>query len=444
MKQFMIFLALLVIIGLLVVAFFSQGTFVLTGSVAPDTGAVPAGNSAAALKARADDSLRVAQQQQADAHAAAANETSQAQSAGSAASRAAQATAQALAVARTQIKMTADAANFPSTQSAIYAGQTAQAMNVQTTADARAVLLAQQQAQALAVAQAVESQHTAEAAAVQGTGDARAMLRVQQEAQTTATAQAMSAQQTAQSQVAQSTTQAMQLEGVAAIQAAGNAQRQNELMGWLLPLVAAIAFVVALFLGAKFMIGRIDAADLRSSLKSQRLRLPSILYKAPAETILYGDDPRTGFPSPQLIYTQDNDSAYDTGSPLTGPVTGYDTIVRPVIGTQPKKEGYLTGRAELREEADRRKLAMKLIRSAIDAAGAQSSYIPGATQLGWHAELWEMAVAILNPYGVDLLPAESGETYLRGQFHTLQALYLAIGESGSAHTLPFVGNSGSG
>lgn len=307
------------------------------------------------------------------------------------------------------------------------------------------MLLAKQQAQTLATAQAVEAQQTAQAIAVQGTNDARTMLLVQQQAQTTATAQAMSAQQTAQAQVAQTTAHAMQLEGVTAIQAAGNSQRQNEWLGWLIPVVVAIVLGVALFLGAKFTGGKIDAAnEERRSRNIQRLALPGVLYDTLTETIVFVDDPETGFPTPQMIFTHDNGQSYDTSSPLVGHSTVIDTEARPVTVMQSPEDEIFAGRAELREEAARHKLAMKLIRAAINHIGAQSNRIPPASQLGWLAGPWTIAVAILRPYGVEILPGEDGGTYLVGQFPTLQALYLAIGESRLLHFPPLVVSTGNG
>jgi hypothetical protein len=46
------------------------------------------------------------------------------------------------------------------------------------------------------------------------------------------------------------------------------------------------------------------------------------------------------------------------------------------------------------------------------------------------------AVLILLPFGVEIIPGEDGGTCLKGQFPTLQALYLAVGESGSPRFLP--------
>ena len=331
-------------------------------------------NSAASQKARADYAMQQAQQQEANAHAAALNETAQAQAADGVLALAATATAQALGVARAQLAMTADAANFPSTQSAVFAQQTAQAIEAKATVDARAMLLAQQQAQATATAQA------------------------------------------------------MQREGVTADQEASTSRRQSELMSWLIPIVAAIAFGLVLLLGAKFIGGMIDAANERRSLENQRLALLGTLFEAPTETIVFADDPQTGFAMPQLLNTPGNGKGDDTSGSLASHTPMIDTEAPPVIVILSNGDKMLADRAEAREEAARCKLAMKLLRDAINHVGAQSNRIPPAAQLGWPAGAWTIAVAILRPYGVEILQGMDGGTYLVGQYPTLQALYIAIGE----------------
>jgi len=388
-------------------------TLMLAACSTSDTFVTPepgSDNSAASQKATADYVMQQAQQLEADAHAAAVNETAQARAADRVLALAATATAQALGVARAQLAMTADAANLPSTQSAMFAQQTAQAIEVQATADARAMLLAQQQAQATATAQAMSAQQTAQAIEAKATIDARAMLLAQQQAQATATAQAM------------------QRAGVTAEQAASASQRQSELLSWLIPIVAAIAFGLVLLLGAKFIGGMIDAANERRSLENQRLALLGTLFKAPTETIVFADDPHTGFATPQLLNTPDNGKGYDTSGSVASHAPMIDTEVPPAIVILSNGDKMLADRAETREEAARCKLAMKLIRDAINHVGAQSNRIPPAAQLGWPAGAWTIAVAILRPYGVEILQGIDGGTFLVGQYPTLQALYIAIGE----------------
>ena len=403
MKHSLILLAtILLAIALMIAACSTSDTFV-TSEPGSD-------NSAASQKARADYAMQQAQQLEADAHAAAVNETAQARAANGVRALAATATAQALGVARAQLAMTADAANFSSAQSAVFAQQTAQAIEVQATADARAMLLAQQQAQATATAQAMSAQQTAQAIEAKATIDARAMLLAQQQAQATATAQAM------------------QRAGVTAEQVASASQRQSELMSWLIPIVAAIAFGLVLLLGAKFIGGMIDAANERRSLENQRLALLGTLFESPTETIVFADDPQTGFATPQLLNTPDNGKGYDTSGSVASHAPMIDTEAPPAIVILSNGDKMLADRAETREEAARCKLAMKLIRDAINHVGAQSNRIPPAAQLGWPAGAWTIAVAILRPYGVEIRQGIDGGIFLVGQYPTLQALYIAIGE----------------
>jgi hypothetical protein len=407
MKHSLILLAMILLaMALMIAACSTSDTF-----VTPEPGS---DNSAASQKARADYAMQQAQQLEADAHAAAVNETAQARAANGVLALAGTATAQALGVARAQLAMTANAANFPSTQSAMFAQQTAQAIEVQATADARAMLLAQQQAQATATAQAMSAQQTAQAIEAKATIDARAMLLAQQQAQATATAQAM------------------QRAGVTAEQVASASQRQSELMSWLIPIVAAIAFGLVLLLGAKFIGGMIDAANERRSLENQRLALLGTLFEAPTETIVFADDPQTGFATPQLLNTPDNGKGYDTSGSVASHAPMIDTAdvasPPPAIVILSNGDKMLADRAETREEAARCKLAMKLIRDAINHVGAQSNRIPPAAQLGWPAGAWTIAVAILRPYGVEIRQGIDGGIFLVGQYPTLQALYIAIGE----------------
>ncbi len=406
MKNSSLLLVVLALV-LMIAACLGSGTF-FTPQPAPN-------NSAASQKATADYAMQRAQQLEANALAAAVNETAQAQAADGVLALAATATAQALGMARAQLAMTADAANLPSTQAAVFAQQTAQAIEAKATIDARAMLLAQQQAQTTATAQAMSAQQTAQAIEAKATIDVRAMLLAQQQAQATATAEAM------------------QREGVTAEQAASASQRQSELMSWLIPIVAAGAFGLVLLLGAKFIGGMIDAANERRSLENQRLALLGRLFEAPTETIVFADDPQMGFAAPQLLNMPDNgQGSVASLAPMS------DSEAPPAIVLLSSGDKLLADRAEAREEAARCKLAMKLIRDAINHGGAQSNRIPPAAQLGWPAGAWTIAVAILRPYGVEILPGADGGTYLVGQYPTLQELYIVIGERRLALYPPLV------
>jgi len=345
-------------------------------------------NSAASQKARADYALKQAQQLEADAHAAAVNETAQAKAARNEQSMAETATAQALNVARAQLAMTADARNFPSTQAAANA-----------TADARSLLQVQQQAATTATAQAMAAQQTAQASEVRATVDARAMLAAVQQSETTATAQAM------------------QREGVSAQQAASRSKWQNELMAWLIPLLAVIAFGLALLLAMMFVSGMLEASNARRSLENQQLALLGTLYRTPNETIVYAD----GLPSHATL------RRLNTPGALVSPAPIIDGDVPASAVLLSYDDQVLEERAEAREESARYKLAMKLIRDSINHVGAASNRIPPSAQLNWQEGAWTIAVAILRPFGVENLPGEDGGIFLVGQYPTLQALYNAIG-----------------
>ena len=315
-----------------------------------------------------------AQQQGADANAASANETAQVEAAERLRAIAAAATEQALGVAREQLAMTADAANFSSTQAAVSAQQTAQAVEVKATADARSILLAHEQARGTATAQVMLSQR------------------------------------------------------VMAEQAASRLQRRREFVSWLIPIVTASVFGLVLLLGAKYISGMINSVNEQRSLENKRLALLATLFLAPSETIVFADHPHKEFAT--LRQLGGPGSAY--GDELSGSTDILDPVLEsdapPVIVILSTGEKALADSAEAREEAARCKLAMKLIRDAINYMGAQSNRIPAPEQLGWPVGAWHVAVAILRPDGVEIVHGVKGGTFLVGQYSTLQALYIALGE----------------
>lgn len=367
MKPFLVLFALLAL-ALVIASCFTNGTIITSAPVSDYS------NSAAAQQSRADDAMQQAERQEANANAASANETAQAEAADRLRALDAAATEQALGVAREQLAMTADAANFSSTQAAVSAQQTALAVEMKATADARAMLRAQEQARGTATAQAV------------------------------------------------------QLERVLAEQVARTSQRQREVISWLKLIVSVILFGLVLLLGAKFIGGMIDSVNERRSLENQRLALLATLFIAPTETIVFADHPHKEFATLRLLGTPDNANG-DAASASTDILEpGVESDAPPAIVILSSGEKMLADSAEAREEAARCKLAMKLIRDAINYVGAQANRIPTPEQLGWPAGAWKIAVAILRPYGVEILHGAGGGTYLVGQIPTLQALYIAIGE----------------
>lgn len=401
-----------------------------------DPAAVPANsaNSAAAQQARADVALQQAQQLQADAKAASANETAQAQAAQKLRELNATATAQAVSVAYAQMAMTANAANLPSTEMAILALQSAQALEAKATVDARDMLALQEQAQTTATSQAADARQTAQALEANATVDARAMLVAQQQTAATATAEAL------------------QRDSAAANQAAGTLQQQRELGAWLIPLLAVIVFGLVLVLGAKFISGVIDRANDARRLENQRLAQIASLLAAPTETIIFVGDPQTAFGKLQSLNKPKNIGIDDTGNVWMSPASQIiDADAPPLVVILSNGEAVLPDRAEAREEAARCKIAMKLLRDAIDQEGAHSNRIPSAAQLGWPAGAWAVAVASLKPYGVEILHDQDRETYLVGRSASLQSLYIAVGErylacfppaAGSVNTVPIISPRG--
>jgi hypothetical protein len=83
-----------------------------------------------------------------------------------------------------------------------------------------------------------------------------------------------------------------------------------------------------------------------------------------------------------------------------------------------------TIRAEWREEPQRR-LVLRLLREAMQAAGPGSTRLPGWRELGWSAEMWSRAVEMIRPY-VETSSGRYGGTYLVGGY-TLHRLYQDVG-----------------
>jgi chemotaxis protein histidine kinase CheA len=317
------------------------------------------------------------------------------------------------------------------------------AARAQVTADAQALLAAQQQAQATATVQAQFVQQAVQANEAQATIEARAMLAAQQDAQATATNQAMFAQQAAQANEAKATVdtravllvqqqaqatataEAMQRESVTAVQAASASRQQSETLAWLIPIGAVIVFGVVVVLATKYISGLIDRANERRSLKNRKLDLITTLRETHDETLAFVGDPA----AQPLLNLLSNGEGYDSGEPFASLSSPIAAEVPPAMVIPPDGDPLPPDQEEAREEAARHKLVMKLLRDAIGHTQVHSNHIPSAVQLGWAANAWAIAVAILRPYGVETLPGDEGGTYLIGEYPTLQALYIALGEN---------------
>src|SRR5512143_1364287 len=397
---------MLLALGLLLAACDANGTF---------TSNPASGGSAASQQRSADYALQQAQQQQAAAGAAAARETAQAQAADNARASAAAATAQVMDAERARLALTTDAqamlaaqqqAQATATVQAQLAQQVVQANEAKATIDARAMLAAQQQAQATATNQAMFAQQAAQAVEAKATVDARAVLLVQQQTGATVTAEAV------------------QREGVTAVQAASASRQQSETLSQLIPIGAVIAFGLVLVLGAKYVGGLIDRANERRSLENQKLALITTLFKTHNETLVFIDD---ATPWPRLNTPTDGE-VYDPAEAFASLPSSIDAEAPPALVLLSNGDPRLPDQAEVREEAARCKLVMKLLRDAIGHTQTHANRIPSAAQLGWPARAWAIAVAILRPYGVETLEGSEGGTYLVGQYPTLQALYIAMGK----------------
>ena len=436
---------MLLMLGLLLAACGENGTSISSPA---------SGVSAASQQRSADNALQQAQQQQDVASASAARETAQAQAADNAQALAATATAQVMDAARA--RLTEDAQVMLAAQQQAQATamvqiqltqQAVQANEAKATVAAQAVLLGQQNVQATATDQAMFAQKAAQVIEAKATVDARAVLLVQQNVQATATDQAMSVQQAAQvieakatvdargallvqqQDQATATAEAMQREGVTAALADSNSRVQSDTLLFLIPIGAVIVFGLILVFGVKYISGLIDRANERRSLENHRLALITALVKDHNETLVFVDDPaaqpRLNRPVDEVV-TGDvaAGEVYDPGEAFASLDTEPPSALVILSNADPR----LPDRPEDREEAARCKLVMRLLRDAIGQTQTHSNHIPSAAQLGWPTRAWAVAVAILRPYGVETLHGSQGGTYLLGQYSTLQALYIAIGE----------------
>ena len=165
---------------------------------------------------------------------------------------------------------------------------------------------------------------------------------------------------------------------------------------WLMAVVTVITIGVMLVLGVKSILDMAGAAS--------QVRRPDNMGSDLSERQFEQATAATGFPGDnQAGFARTNKSKTFSGN------HGY----------------YYTGANEL---IDRYRLAMKLIRDAIDQVGVKSNYIPSAEQLGWPTRIWDKAVDILKPYGVEKMPGEELRAYLVAHYPTLKALYIVIGE----------------
>ncbi len=88
--------------------------------------------------------------------------------------------------------------------------------------------------------------------------------------------------------------------------------------------------------------------------------------------------------------------------------------------------GFVKPEWRQKGEDPNRRLVLRLLREAIQKAGGNADHIPGWRELGWPAETWTRAVALLRPY-VHPVPGRGGGTFLVGEYRTLAELYTALG-----------------
>jgi len=292
------------------------------------------------------------------------------------------------AEAEKRIRATEKAYNIQATRLAQAITATAQAINVQATAQAM---------QATANAQQLEAQSTATAQAIRlvATATAEAIAVHREQAKATATAQAILSRQQAE------------------LEARKRSQFAAEMRLYLGLTFLFGVMVILLYLLWRMGERYLDALINRKLLVESRAGT-LLLQPAGVQMNVMVITPNATTPA-GLLEKGDEDEGDEFESEIS-------SVPYYVNGDL---QGFLKTREAPRDEP-KRKLALKLLREAIQAAGAESKRLPGWRELNWSAQTWSDAVSLLRPY-LKTEVGRTGGTYLVGGY-TLRDLYLAVGE----------------
>lgn len=297
--------------------------------------------------------------------------------------RSAQAIEAAAKKEREREKATERAYHLQATRLAQVITATAQAVNLQVTAQA---------GQATATAQALQanSQATAQHIALMATATAEAMVMRQAQSQATATVQALEALQQAE-------VQRRKREAFAA---------EMRLWLWLIFMASVMVIVLLLLL-------RISERYLNTLINRQ------LLVESRAGTLLLQPH---GTQMEVVVVTPAGQLQPPKVAEEGDEFTSELSRIPYYVGGELK--GYLVKNPA---DAPERRLALRLLRQAMQQAGPRSNRLPGWRELGWSADTWSKAVNLLRPY-LESQSGRGGGTYLVGEYPTLQELYLAVGE----------------
>lgn len=305
------------------------------------------------------------------------------------------------AEAEKRIKATEKAYNIQATRLAQAITATAQAINVQGTAQA---------IQATANAQELETQSTATAQVISliATATAEAIAVHREQAKATATAQAILSRQQAE------------------LEARKRSQFAAEMRLYLGLTFLFGVMVILLYLLWRMGERYLDALINRKLLVESRAGT-LLLQPAGVQMNVMVITPNATTTSSSSLAGLLEKGDDDEGDEFESEISSVPYYVNGDL------QGFLKTREAPRDEP-KRKLALKLLREAIQVAGAESKRLPGWRELNWSAQTWSDAVSLLRPY-LKTEVGRTGGTCLVGGY-TLRDLYLGVGERRIALNTP--------
>lgn len=268
-------------------------------------------------------------------------------------------------------------------------------------------------------AQATEMAHARQ---VTATADALALAAAREQATATAGALAVQATQTARAADLQATQQALSLQATQAALAlqatrqAAEVQRE-ETTASALSLTLLVGTFLAVVAGLALLWNAVQRylawQERRNSVLESRAGTLLLLHNEGTITAQLIAGPDLGL----LGQASRDDDEFLTEAPQAEAIPYY-------------RDGRLVG--FLSRDGDpavetRRRLCLKLLREAILLVGPDSERLPGHRELGWPAERWVQAVAMLKPHLTTQVGREGG-TFCAGAYRTLGELYTALGE----------------
>ncbi len=304
-----------------------------------------------------------------------------------------------LASVRRQQTATANAVAAKATAEVKATRQAMDAANATATAEAKQT--AQAQAAALATMQAYTFNLTA---------TADALNIAQQQAQATATAQAREIQVSLDKQSATATAQAMEYQRLQAEQDARTARRNAEFFSYFWPVVLVLATLAA-FIFALYAVNQWVMV----------FALRRMVIETRTGTVFFIRDGHNQFTA-QLLNAPTMPPTFETQA------TVIDAEADMLKVNTTRGTTYIAKHDPQHEAAEaNRRLALRLLRAAMQQVGGNANRIPTAKDLAWPPATWVKAVSLLKPH-VTTREGRGGGTFCADNYPTLAQLYAAVGE----------------